>query len=378
MQPLLEGVRVLSLEHFGAGPYGTQLLADLGADVIKVENPRTGGDISRSVGPYLLGDDDSLYYQSFNRGKRSVLIDLTSADGRARFERLVEGADAVVNNLRGDQPEKLRIRYADLAEVKPAIVCAHISAYGRGNSRENWPGYDYLMQAECGFLDLTGEPDGLPARFGLSMVDFMSGTLMACALLAAVMRARETGEGAEIDTCLYDTALHQLTYPAIWFLNEGHQTRRLPRSSHPSAAPSQLFRTADGWMFVMCQAPRFWEAFCKLAGREDLLRDARFRDAADRVAHRETLTEEVEKTLLTAPTAHWMELLSGTVPVAPVHDVASALTNPFAREAGMLNVVDHPHAEGGLAMLSSPIRVNGRRGPDRRAPLLGEHDAELP
>ena len=378
MELLLRGVRVLSLEHFGAGPYGTQLLADLGADVIKVENPRSGGDISRSVGPYLLGEDDSLYHQSFNRGKRSVMVDLMSADGRARFERLVRDADAVVNNLRGDQPEKLRIRYEDLAEVKPSIVCAHISAYGRGNSREKWPGYDYLMQAECGFLDLTGEPDGLPARFGLSMVDFMTGTLMACALVSAVMRARDTGQGAEIDTCLYDTALHQLTYPAIWFLNRGHRTRRLPRSSHPSAAPSQLFRTSDGWMFVMCQTPRFWEAFCKVAGREDLLRDARFRDAPDRVAHRDALTEEVESTLQTATTEHWMDLLAGTVPVAPVHDVADALTNPFADEVGMLNVVDHPRAEDGLTMLSSPVRVNGRRGPDRRAPLLGEHDEELP
>ena len=378
MTPLLQGVRVLSLEHFGAGPYGTQLLADLGADVVKVENPKRGGDISRSVGPYLLGEDDSLYYQSFNRGKRSVLVDLTAADGRARFERLVQDADAVVNNLRGDQPEKLRIRYEDLAEVKSAIVCAHISAYGRGNSREHWPGYDYLMQAECGFLDLTGEPDGLPARFGLSMVDFMTGALMASALLAAVMRARETGQGAEIDTCLYDTALHQLTYPAIWYLNEGHRTRRLPRSSHPSAAPSQLFRTADGWMFIMCQTPRFWEAFCKVIGREDLLDDGRFQDAAARVAHRDVLTETVETTLVTATTAHWMGLLAGTVPVAPVHDVAGALTNPFAREVDMLNVVDHPQAPGGLTMLSSPIRVNGRRGPDRRAPLLGEHDDELP
>ena len=378
MDLLLRGMRILSLEHFGAGPYGTQLLADLGADVVKVENPKSGGDISRSVGPYLLGDDDSLYYQSFNRGKRSVLIDLVSAEGRARFERLVQGADAVVNNLRGDQPEKLRIRYQDLANVKPSIVCAHISAYGRGNSRESWPGYDYLMQAECGFLDLTGEPDGLPARFGLSMVDFMTGALMACSLLAAVMRARETGEGSEIDTCLYDTALHQLTYPAVWFLNRGHQTRRLPRSSHPSAAPSQLFRTCDGWMFVMCQTPRFWEAFCKVVGRADLLGDARFHNAPARVAHREALTEEVEKTLETATTEHWMGLLAGTVPVAPVHDVAGALTNPFAHEVGMLNVVDHPGTENGLTMLSSPIRVNGRRGPDRRAPLLGEHDEQLP
>ena len=378
MDLLLRGMRILSLEHFGAGPYGTQLLADLGADVVKVENPKSGGDISRSVGPYLLGDDDSLYYQSFNRGKRSVLIDLVSAEGRARFERLVQGADAVVNNLRGDQPEKLRIRYQDLANVKPSIVCAHISAYGRGNSRESWPGYDYLMQAECGFLDLTGEPDGLPARFGLSMVDFMTGALMACSLLAAVMRARETGEGSEIDTCLYDTALHQLTYPAVWFLTRGHQTRRLPRSSHPSAAPSQLFRTCDGWMFVMCQTPRFWEAFCKVVGRADLLGDARFHNAPARVAHREALTEEVEKTLETATTEHWMGLLAGTVPVAPVHDVAGALTNPFAHEVGMLNVVDHPGTENGLTMLSSPIRVNGRRGPDRRAPLLGEHDEQLP
>ena len=375
---LLRGVRILSVEHYGAGPYGTQLLADLGADVIKVENPGSGGDISRSVGPYHLGDEDSLFHQTFNRGKRSVLLDLRSSEGRARFERLVADADAVANNLRGDQPEKLRIRHADLAGVKPSIVCAHLSAYGRGNSRERWPGYDYLMQAECGFLDLTGEPDAPPARFGLSMVDYMTGALLACALVSAVLRARETGAGCDVDTSLYDTALHQLSYPAVWFLNEGHRTRRLPRSSHPSIVPSQLFRTADGWLFVMCQTPPFWETFCATAGRADLLADPRFADAPARLAHREALQEEIETTLRKATTGHWLELLAGTIPVAPVHDVAAALDNPFAREVGMLNVVEHPAMEDGLKMLSSPIRVNGERGPNRRGPLLGEHDAELP
>ncbi len=377
MEPL-HGVRILAVEHYGAGPYGTQLLADLGADVIKVENPAGGGDISRSVGPYHLGDGDSLFHQTFNRGKRSILLDLNDPDGRARFERLLGDADAVANNLRGDQPRKLRIRYADLAEVKPAIVCAHLSAYGRGNSREGWPGYDYLMQAECGFLDLTGEPNAPPARFGLSMVDYMTGALLACGLLAAVLRARETGEGCDVDTALYDTALHQLSYPAVWYLNGGHETRRLPRSSHPSIVPSQLFRTSDGWLFLMCQTPRFWEAFCATVGREDLLHDTRFLDAAGRLAHRGALQDEIDATLRTETTAHWLAVLAGSVPAAPVHGVAGALSNPFAREVGMLNEVEHPAADDGLTMLSSPIRVNGRRGPNRRAPLLGEHDEELP
>ena len=377
MEPL-KGVRILAVEHYGAGPYGTQLLADLGADVIKVENPAGGGDISRSVGPYHLGDGDSLFYQTFNRGKRSILLDLTDPDGRARFERLVARADAVANNLRGDQPEKLRIRYEDLAPVKPSIVCGHLSAYGRGNSRERWPGYDYLMQAECGFLDLTGEPDAPPARFGLSMVDYMTGALLACGLLAAILRARRTGEGCDIDTALYDTALHQLSYPAVWYLNEGHETRRLPRSSHPSIVPSQLFRTADGWLFLMCQTPRFWNAFCAAVGREDLLDDVRFLDGPARLAHRGALQDEIDATLRTETTEHWLAVLAGTVPAAPVHDVVGALSNPFAHEVGMLHQVEHPAADDGLTMLSSPIRVDGRRGPNRRAPLLGEHDEELP
>ena len=375
---LLDGVRVLTLEHYGAGPYGTGLLADLGADVIKVENPATGGDVARSTGPYLLGEGDSLYYQSFSRGKRSVAIDLRSAGGRRRFERLVEDADAVVNNLRGDQPAKLRIRHEDLAAFNPAIVCAHVSAYGRDNARASWPGFDYLMQAECGFLSLTGEPGTPPARFGLSMVDFMTGTQMALGLVAAVMRARETGRGCDIDTCLYDTALHQLSYPATWYLNEGLVTTRSPRSSHPSVVPSQLFRTADGWIFAMCQTPKFWETFCAVIGRPELPADDRFAGVEGRLENRDALQEEIENTLGRHPTSHWLRLLEGKMPIAPVNDIAAALDNPFARDVGMINTVEHPRRSEGVRMLSSPIKVNGERGPDRRAPFLGEHDDELP
>lgn len=372
----LEGVRILSVEQYGAGPYGTQLLADLGAEVVKIENRETGGDVSRLVGPHMLGEDDSQFFQTFSRGKRSICLNLKSEEGRARFEALLPKFDAVANNLRGDQPAKLRLRYEDLEAIQPAIVCAHLSAYGRDNERAAWPGYDYLMQAECGFLSLTGEPDGPPARFGLSMVDFMTGSLMALSLVSALLSARQTGRGCNVDTSLYDTALHQLSYPATWYLNEGHETMRLPRSSHPSVIPSQLFRTADGWLFVMCQNPKFWQLFCDALAQPQWLSDARFRTPAGRLEHREALEADIEQVLIGQPTVHWVETLSGTVPVAPVYNVAQALDNPFAEHVGMLNRVEHPDRPQGLRMLSSPFKINGRRPPDARAPGLGEHDAD--
>ena len=185
----LEGVRVIAVEQYGAGPYGTQLLADLGAEVIKIENPVTGGDVSRFVSPHLIGDEDSQFFQTFNRNKKSLSLDLKSDAGRAAFYKLVETADAVSNNLRGDIPAKLGIDYKALKKIKPDIVCAHLSAYGRGNSRESWAGYDYLMQAEAGFCSVTGEPDGPPVRFGLSIIDFMTGSMCATGLVAALLRA---------------------------------------------------------------------------------------------------------------------------------------------------------------------------------------------
>lgn len=371
---LLAGLRILAIEQYGAGPYGTMLLAELGAEVTKIEAPSMGGDVSRATGPYFLGEADSQFFQTFSRNKQSVALEIKTPEGRAAFETLVKGADAVANNLRGDQPAKLRITYADLKAINPKVVCAHLSAYGRDNQRASWPGYDYLMQAEAGFMFMTGEPDGAPSRFGLSMVDYMSGAMMAIGLLAGVMRARATGEGCDVDAALFDTALHQLSYPATWYLNEGLETGRLPRSAHPSIAPSQLFTTSDGWLMVMCQTPKFWDLFCDRVGRPDLKSDDRFATVRARRENLFELTRMLDSILRQHDTAHWTTVLGGTVPIAPVHDLARALDNPFLEQIGMVETVEHPDAAGGLLrMLASPIKVNGKRPKGRRAPKLGEH-----
>lgn len=209
----LKGVRILTLEQFGAGPYGSMMLADLGADVLKVENPFTGGDASRGMGPHYLGENDSHYFQTFSLNKRSVGLSLKTPEGREAFHALVRNADAVLNNFRGDQAEKLGLDYAALGQVNERVVCAYISAYGRDNDRKSWPGYDYLMQAEAGWMQLTGEPGAPPARYGLSIVDFLTGTTAALALVAALVGAGRSGRGQDVDVSLFDVALHQLSYP---------------------------------------------------------------------------------------------------------------------------------------------------------------------
>jgi crotonobetainyl-CoA:carnitine CoA-transferase CaiB-like acyl-CoA transferase len=373
MKRPLAGVRILAVEQYGAGPYGTQLLAELGAEVVKIEAPSMGGDISRATGPYFLGEGDSQFFQTFSRSKMSVALELKTSEGRAAFEALVRAADAVVDNLRGDQPAKLGLTYEDLKAINPRIVTGHLSAYGRGNSRESWPGYDYLMQAEAGFMSLTGEPDAPPTRFGLSMVDFMTGAVWALGIVSGVLSARATGEGCEIDVSLFDVALHQTSYPAVWSMNEGHDVGRLPRGAHPSITPSQLVRTADGWGLLMCQTEKFWRIFCGLVERPDLAADPRFTDIPHRRRHIAEMTEALDAVFSARPTDHWQALFAGQVPFAPVRNLAEALANPFVAEVGMRDVVEHPDRPGGLQMLACPIRVNGERAAPRRAPKLGEH-----
>jgi crotonobetainyl-CoA:carnitine CoA-transferase CaiB-like acyl-CoA transferase len=374
----LQGVRVVAMEQFGAGPYGTMYLAHLGADVIKIENPATHGDPSRQTGPYFLGAGDSQYFQGWNTNKRSVALDIKSPEGRAAFEELVRGADVVLNNLRGDLPAKLGLDHATLAACNPAIVCVHISAYGRDNSRATWPGYDYLMQAESGLMHLTGEPGTPPARVGApSIVDHMTGVTSLVGLLAALLRARETGQGCDVDTCLFDVTLHQLGYAATWFLNEGHLAERQPRSGHYSLAPVQTFPTEDGWIFVMCMTQKFWEALLGVLGREDLAASPEFRNGQARHENQSRLTEVLDGEFRRQPTAYWLQRLQGVLPVAPVRALADALESDFVRECGMLTAIDHP-ARTPLRMLASPLKFDGHR-PALRAcsPFGGDTDAVL-
>lgn len=369
-RPPLEGLRVLAVEQYGAGPWGTLQLADLGAEVIKIENPHDGGDMSRAVGPYFMRPGDSQFFHTFNRNKLSVGLDLKHPEGAAVFRDLVRSADAVMNNLRGDVPGKLGLTYAHLGAVNPRVVCAHLSAYGRDGPRASWPGYDFLMQAEAGYLSLTGEPDAPPTKFGLSMVDLVTGLTCAFALLAGVVAARATGQGRDIDTSLFDTALHNLNYPATWYLNAGAVTGRQPRSAHPSLVPSQLYTTRDGWLFVMCNKEKFWGVLADRLGRPEWRDDPRLRDFEARLAHRALVQELLDAALARETTAHWLAHLRGHVPVAPVFDVAEALESGYVAERGGLAEYTRPDGPP-VRMVASPIRCPGVDLPQRAAPGLG-------
>src|SRR6266700_6870981 len=313
MKPL-QGVRIVSVEQFGAGPYATMLLADLGAEVIKVENAAIGGDPARKTGPYMLGENDSEYFQVFNINKKSVALDLRGDEGKAALTRLIASADALINNLRGDLPAKLGLDYKSLAPINPALVCVHLSAYGRDNERAAWPGYDYLMQAESGLMHLTGEPDGPPSRIGApSMVDQTTGLTAAVALLSGIIQARARGEGCDMDTCLLDVALHQLGYVATWYLNEGHVSTRQPRSAHYSVAPVQTFPTSDGWLFIMCMTDKFFGELARAIARPELMDDPRFATPASRQQHRDALTEIIDAELRRQTNAHWLGRLGGVL-----------------------------------------------------------------
>ncbi|MFO1188047.1 MAG: CoA transferase [Alphaproteobacteria bacterium] len=372
MLPLAK-LRVLAVEQYGAGPFGTQFLSDLGAEVIKIENPNDGGDMARSVGPVFLdgfeATQSSGFFQALNRNKRSLTLDLTKPAGRTVFHDLVRSADAVASNLRGDVPGRLGLTYDALATVNPRIVCGHLTAYGRDGPRATWPGYDYLMQAETGYFALNGAPDSAPSRFGLSIVDLMTGLGLAYATVAGVLDARATGKGRDLDVTLFDIALFNLNYLASWYLNAGRDQGREARSAHPSLTPCQLYKTRDGWIYLMCNKEKFWPALCEKLGRPDLATDPRFLRFPDRYAQRPLLTQILDAALSERTTAEWMTIFQGKVPAAPVLGFREALENPFARER--VEPLDHP--DGGVAhMLRAPIRCSGETYERRAGPSLGQ------
>jgi len=366
----LRGLRVLTFEAFGAGPFGSMYLADLGADVIKVENREQGGDATRSMGPFFLGEHDSHFFQTFNLNKRSVTLNLKTEDGQRAFRKLVGTSDAVLNNLRGDQPDKLGLTYAALKDVNPKVVCAHLSAYGRDNERRAWPGYDYLMQAEAGYFHLTGEPGTPPTRMGLSIIDFMTGITTALAMISAIWGAQRAGIGRDVDVSLFDVALHQLSYPGTWFLNERHATERLPRSSHPSTVPVQLFRTRDGWIFVMCMTQKFWHELMRILAAPEVADDPRFATPELRRQHRDELTPLLDVVFERDTTANWLPQLQGALPAAPVYDMPQALDNPFPISTGMIRTTPI-RLRPDFRAFANPIKLDGSRLPSRAGSALG-------
>lgn len=334
----LEGVRVIAVEQYGAGPHGTLQLADLGAEIVKVENAGDGGDVGRHVrhANETLPEGDSLFFQAFNRNKRSIVLNLKTEAGQEALRRLTATADAVFNNLRGDLPDKLGLTYAALKDVNPRIVCVHLSAYGRTGERAAWPGYDFLMQAECGYLSVTGEKGGPPSRMGLSIVDLSTGLQAAFALTSGILGARASGQGGDYDVCLYDVAMTNLCYVAAWQLTLDETVGRETRSAHPSLVPSQLYKTADGWIFLMCNKEKFWPILCEKIGRPEWSQDPRFIDFKGRLEHRDLLTDMLDEALGARGTDEWMQAFAGAVPAAPVYDVRQALSSDYTASTGQI------------------------------------------
>ncbi len=374
-RPPLDGLRIVTVSQFGAGPFGTQLLADLGAEVIKIEDPTVGGDVSRYVPPYQ-GDGDSLYFQSFNRGKKSLTLDLRHSDAAGVLHDLVRVSHAVYNNLRGDLPGKLGLTYRTLGHVNPAIVCCSLSGFGLTGPRAAEPAFDYLIQGYAGWMALTGEPDGPPGKSGVSVVDFAGGYVSMVGLLAGLWDARQTGVGRDVDVSLLDTAVSMLSYLAIWTLNRDWEPRRVADSGHQTLVPAQNFRTRDGWLVVFCNKDKFWEALVDALGLPELRRDARFATFPDRLANKDALLAILTPAFAARTTGEWLDRLRGRVPCAPVNSMRQALADEQVLHREMILEVEHP-VFGRIREVASPIKTEGVVARPAPAPRLGEHTDEI-
>jgi len=371
----LAGLRVISLCQFGAGPFATMQLADLGAEVIKIEDPEAGGDVGRYVPPFT-GEQDSFYFQTFNRNKRSVTLNLRVDGARDVLHRLVAVSDAIYYNLRGDLPAKLGLTYEHLGPINPRIVCCSLSAFGQTGPRAAEPGYDLLMQAYSGMMSLTGEPGTPPAKCGISIVDFAGAYVSAIGLLSAVLAARATGRGRDVDVSLLDTSISMLSYLATNTLNREYEPERLSSSAHPSLYPSQVFSTADGYIAIICFKEKFWRELCQAMEQPALAEEPRFRTFSDRLANREALLGIVGEIMCMRTTEAWLDRLRGRVPCAPVNTVRQALDDPQVRAREMIVNVEHP-VWGRLEETASPYKVGAEQA-HTPAPALGaDTDAVL-
>jgi crotonobetainyl-CoA:carnitine CoA-transferase CaiB-like acyl-CoA transferase len=373
---LFAGVRVLDLSRMLAGPYGSMLLGDMGAEVIKVEEP-DGGDPMRAMGPPFLPDGESAYFLAINRNKKSVAVDLTSADGRAVFHDLVRHADVVWENFRPGIMERLGCDYATLSAVNPKIILCSISAYGQSGPYRDWPAFDLALQAMGGAMSVTGEPGRAPARMGLPMGDLSGGLFGALAVAGALFRRATTGKGGHIDLSLLDCQVSLLTYMAQYFWADG----RVPGpmgSSHASVVPYQALATRDGHLIVAVFAEKFWGGFCRAAGRPEWEDDPRFATNRERVARRDKLSALIAARFAEDTTDAWLARLQAEgVPAAPIQTIDRVLVDPQVKHREMVTVMDHP-VHGPLPTLGTPIKVDGALGLDVAPPAgLGQHTDDV-
>ena len=374
MSPL-DGIRVVDLSRVVSGPFCTMSLADMGADVIKIEEPGRG-DESRAFGPPFLGGE-SPYFLSINRNKRSCTVNLKCDDGRAILQRLVAQADVLVENFRPGAMARLGLDYAALAPRHPRLVYCSISGFGDSGPDAARPGYDLIVQGESGLMDLTGEADGPPTRIGTSIADLTTGLMAAQGILLALYARQTTARGQQVRVAMLDTVVSLLTYNTGNFFATGEApTRR--GNDHPSVVPYQTLRAADGWINLGIANDALWRRYCGAIERPDLRDDPRFATAPERVRHRAHLIPIIESLTAQRSVQDWLDLLGAAgVPCGRIRNVAEACTNPQLTERG--KIVERPHpTAGAVKMVGQPIELGDTPASIRTAPpLLGEQTDDV-
>ena len=370
MRPPLAGVRIVDLTRMLSGPYCTVLLADLGAEVIKVEDPH-GGDRTRTMGPKLPGGM-SAYFLSINRNKRSLTLDLRVAEGRELLYGLVEKSDVLVNNFRPDALKKLGCEYETVKEHNPRIVFCSITAYGRTGPDRNLPAFDLTLQARGGAMSITGEPHRAPVRMGIPTGDLTGGMGAALAIASALFDRQRTGEGREIDISLLDCQASLLTYVSQYYFQSGEVPGPIG-SGHQTVVPYRAFETGDGHIVIAIFVEKFWTRLCHVLEADHLATDPKYRSNDLRRRHREELNATLQKILLTKTSDEWLHLLREEgIPSAPVATVDRVFEDPQIRARNMVTRIDHP-VYGRVDTMDNPLRMSGLpEGGLQPAPLLGE------
>ena len=371
----LDGVTVLDLTRVLSGPYCTMMLADMGARVVKVEQPGKGDDTRAWGPPFQAGE--SAYFLSINRNKESITLNLKHPDGRRVLDALLERADVLVENFRPGTLERMGLGYAEVARRRPGLVYCSISGFGQTGPRRREPGYDAVLQGEGGLMSITGEQDGPAYRLGVAIADIVSGIFSAYGVAAALLARHRTGRGQLVDVGMLDAVAAVLTYQAGIYFATGTAPGRLG-NRHPTITPYESLETADGELVVAVGNDQLWRTFCGVLGADDLADDPRFRTNKDRVAAREALRPMLVERLRARPAAEWLaDLKAAGVPCGGVRDLEQVFTDPQVLERAMVVALDHP-AAGAIRQLGVPVKLGGTPGAVRTPPpTLGQHTAAI-
>lgn len=376
----LQGLRVLDLTQFLSGPYGTMILADLGADVIKIEPP--DGELSRTIAPHFVGGE-SAYYLSINRNKRSVVADLKTAEGIALVRALAAKADIVVENFRPGVLARLGLDYAAFAQERPDLIWCSVSGFGQSGPWRDWPAYDMVVQALSGGMSMTGEPEGLPVRAGIPLGDLSAGMYAVIGILAALHERQSSGKGRWIDIAMLDCQLSMLSYQAAYFLHSGQVPGR-QGAGHDSIPTYRSFVAGDGASVVVtANTEKMWRSLAQMLGLPGLVQDPRFATNTERFVHREALWPLLEQAFLARPAAEWMALLiEHGVPAGVVNTLDRALLNGQAQERHMVlplkTGAGDQRGDLGVRVAGNPVKFVGAPEPGHRfPPALGAHTDEV-